>query len=73
MASGPYGIDDSVGSRVRSDSSLGVTAGSRLYDPLEATYRSQRPDVAVSFYESYDKFVYICVCMKNCVTRSTCR
>lgn len=48
LASGPYGIDDSVGSSVRSDSSLGVTAGSRLYDPLEATYRSQRPDVAKS-------------------------
>lgn len=68
MASGSYGIDD-----IPSDSSLGVTAGSRLYDPLEATYRSQRPDVAVSLYESYDKFVYICVlCMYEEMCYSIC-
>ncbi|PRQ27998.1 putative nucleotide-binding alpha-beta plait domain-containing protein [Rosa chinensis] len=43
----PYGVDDSVGSRVRSDSGVGVTAGSSLYDPLEDTYRNQRQDIAM--------------------------
>ncbi|XP_062022604.1 uncharacterized protein LOC133738932 isoform X2 [Rosa rugosa] len=44
LGSVPYGVDDS---RVRSDSGVGVTAGSSLYDPLEDTYRSQRRDIAM--------------------------
>ncbi|KAM5566091.1 hypothetical protein ABKV19_019864 [Rosa sericea] len=47
LGSVPYGVDDSVGSRVRPDSGVGVAAGSSLYDPLEDTYRSQRQDIAM--------------------------
>lgn len=65
MASGPYAIDDTVGSRVRPDPDLGVTAGTSLYNPLEApNYLSQRKDVAVSYYESCDilvVYVYACI------------
>ncbi|KAL6216822.1 PREDICTED: uncharacterized protein LOC101308481 [Fragaria vesca subsp. vesca] len=43
----PYGVDDSVGGRVRPDTGVGVTAESSLYDPLEDSYRSQRQGVAV--------------------------
>ncbi|XP_050364456.1 RNA-binding protein 2-like [Argentina anserina] len=44
---GPYGIGDSVGGRVRSDTGVGVTTGTSLYDPLENSHRLQRQNVGI--------------------------
>ena len=59
----PYGVDDSVGGRVRADTGVGVTAESSLYDPLEDSYRSQRQGVAVSYFESCDIFFCVLLCV----------